>query len=166
LITAKELGANFTDDTFQRNTNPKTLCGTTNPDHVVPPTIDVGSSAKTKTGFSFQQEIGVFADVATASRAFDLDVGGFACSQGTSVDSNSSSQTFTFQKAQDRSTELKVENAVEIDFQSSGFHGQLFFVRTNATVVQFAFIALDTADPSTVSEASSVVLHALDLLAS
>ena len=64
------------------------------------------------------------------------------------------------------SADLSVEKAVEIDFQSNGFHGQLFFVRTKATVVQFAFVALDTSDPSTVSEASSVVLHALDRLAS
>jgi hypothetical protein len=166
LITAKELGSNFTDDTFQRNTKPTTLCGTTNPDQVVPPTIDVGSAAKTKTGISFQQEIGVFADTSTAAQAFDLDVGGFSCAQGTSVDSNSSSQTFTFERAQDRSSVFKVDKAVEIDFQSTGFHGQLFLLRSNATVVQFAFIALDTADPSTVSEPSSVVLHALERLAS
>jgi len=166
LITAKELGSNFADDTFVRNTNPKTLCGTRNPDQVIPPTIDVGSAAKTKTGISFQQEIAVFDDAAAAGRAFDLDVGGFSCSQGTSVDSSSSTQTFTFERAQDRSADLAAEKAIEIDFQSNGFHGQLFFVRTNAAVVQFAFIALDTADTSTVSEASSVVLHALDRLAS
>jgi hypothetical protein len=166
LITAKELGSTFTDDTFRRNTNPKTLCGTPNPDQVVPPKIDVGSAAKTKTGISFQQEIAVFDDAAAAGRAFDLDVGGFSCSRGTSVDSSSSSQTFTFQRAQDRSSDLGVETAVEIDFQSDGFHGQLFLVQTNTMVVQFAFISLDGADTSTVAEASSVVVNALDRLAS
>jgi hypothetical protein len=169
LITAKELGTNFAVDIYRRNTDASTPCGTANPDRSAPPTIDVGSVAKTTTGIRFEQEIGQFADAATAQRAFDLDIGGFSCTQGSIVSTGSSSSTqttLTFQRPQDRSSELNVEKAVEIDFQANGFHGQLFFVRMSAVVVQFVFQTVDSADTSTVPDASSVVRHALDRLAS
>jgi hypothetical protein len=165
LITAKDLGGAFSDDTFGRNIDATTLCGTPNPDGVVPPAIDAGSAAKTKTGISFQEEIAAFDDVETARRALDLDVGGFSCATGITADS-SSTQSFAFQKPRDRSTDLGVENATEIDFQSSGFHGQIFIVRVDVTVLQFAFVALDTSDTSAVPDATSVVSRALERLAS
>jgi hypothetical protein len=166
LITAKDLGTGFTDGSFVRSTAVTTPCGTQNPDRSIPPSIDVGSTAKTATGISFQQEIAVYDDEAIANRAFDLDVGAYSCPRGTILNSsNSSSDSLVFEPTRDHASLFDVDKAVEVDFRSDGFHGQLFFARTNATVVLIAFIWLDTADTSGTRSSLLVTREALDRLA-
>lgn len=160
LLTTKDFGADFKDDTFSRNTDPKLPCGTPNPDLATPPKIDIGVAAHAPAGISVQEEVVIYQNDSNEQTAFAAVVRGYDCAQGTITNSSSSSQPIQFTK-KSRAQELNVTDAVEIDFTASGFRGQLFFIRTNAGIVAFAFSALDTVDTTALPDALTIVKQGL-----
>jgi hypothetical protein len=128
-----------------------------------PADIDVGSEASNAAGTAvFQEEVTVYKDVATAQKVFAAGTQSVSCTHGTV---GSSSRDVTFSSPKDRSSQLKVPTAVEIDFDAGTVTGQLFAIQIRDTVVTMQFSASSSIDASQLPDALTIVKRGLQKLA-
>jgi hypothetical protein len=159
LLTASDISSDFSDVQFQQDYTTPTPCGQPNTNQQFPPTIDVGSTAVNSTkDLAFQQEVSVYKDADTAQKAFTAGLQGVSCGQGTV---GSEQATFT---QKDVSSEFGVSKAIEIDFQSTSFQGQLFAFLADDSIVTFQFQGAPNADTSTLPSPVDITKKGLQKL--
>lgn len=158
MLSATDLGPTFEDGTFTVNSTTPTPCGQDNLNAQVPPAIDVGSQATdTATKAFFREELSVYKDTATATRAFDLGKQGLACTQGTTANG----QGFTLSPAKDVSSDLGVPNSVVIGYQIGTTTGELIAVQSDAGIISFQFEAPSNADKTALPDALTIAKRGL-----
>jgi hypothetical protein len=96
----------------------------------------------------FQEEVTIYKDAATASKAFKAGKDSVSCTQGTTT----GGAAITLSAPKDVSSSLGVTEAIEIDFQTTNGKGQLFAVHTQTGIVTFQFQAANGVDPSTLPD--------------
>jgi len=142
----------------QDNTTPAP-CGQPNTNQQFPPTVDVGSTAVNSTkDLAFQEEVAVYKDANTAGQAFNAGLQGVSCGQGTV---GSEQATFT---QKDVSSEFGVTKAVEVDYQSPSFQGQLFAFLADDSIVTFQFQGAPSADTSQLASPEDITKKGIQKL--
>ncbi|MEY2453614.1 MAG: hypothetical protein QOD92_3188 [Acidimicrobiaceae bacterium] len=158
MLTAPEIGPAFQDGTFAVDNTAPTPCGQPNSNIAVPPTSDLGSQASdSETKAFFREELLIYADAASAGRAFDLGKEGLACTQGTT----SNGTRFTFSAPRDLSSDLGVPNSIAIDYQVGTNAGELIAVLEGNRIVTFQFEAPTSVDRATLPNAVTIAKSGL-----
>ena len=146
---------------FQQDNTTPTPCGQPNANVQFPPTVDVGSTAVNSTqDLAFQEEVRVYKDAGTADKAFAARLQGVSCGHGSV---GSEQATFT---QKDVSSEFGVSKAIEIDFQSPSFQGQLFAFLADDSIVTFQFQGAPSADTSTLPSPEDITKKGIQKLSS
>jgi hypothetical protein len=163
MLTAKEVGAGFVDDTFTVDKTTPTSCGEPNIRQQVPPKRDVGSTSSNGVAF-FQEEAEAYGSSADAQKVLDLIKADAACPSPTIQ----GGQPIVFSAPRDVSSKLTtpVEAAIEIDFETTESTGQLFVIKDTVAIVTFAFAAQKGTDKRQLPVAIDVVNKGLKKIVS
>ena len=124
----------------------------------------MGNEASNSAGdLFFEEEVTVYKDASTASKAFQASKDGVSCTQGTV---GSSSEQVNISPPKDVSSDFGVPEAIEIDVSGNGFEGQLFGIHSGDTIVVFSFVGSTSADTSSIPNPEDIVRQGLKKLSS
>ena len=167
LLTASDIGSQFTDEAFTPSTDTTDPCGNPNSRTVVPPTKDVGSTAaEESSGKVFQEEVLFHKNAADNRKAFAVGLKTFqTCSEGTVVDSGST-ESFTASPPEDVSDEVGVSQAFESTAEVGDTTLISVGVRLDNCIVSFAFQYPTSAGESGKPDATGIAKEGIDLLLS
>lgn len=137
LITAEDVGAGFTDGTEPRpDATVPAICGGPGVVARYPDAVRVGVGFDGPGGTATVQEaVSVYADMATARRAFDAGAAGLDCSQGTV-----SGKPVVVTPAEDLTVDVGGEQALGWRVGGEGFDVVLIAVRSDEVVMTFTFL--------------------------
>jgi hypothetical protein len=164
LLTASDIGSEFTDETFTPSTATEDPCGNPNSRTVVPPTKDVGSTAtEASSDKVFEQEV-LFHETAADNReAFNVALDTFhTCTDGTLSDGT----PFTLSTPEDVSSEVGVTEAFESTAEVGDTTVISVGVRLDNCVVSFTFQYPTSAGESGKPDATGIASDGIDLLLS
>jgi hypothetical protein len=162
LLTAKDLGPDFVDDTFQPSNGKPTACGGPSVNSQVPPEIDVGADAG-GPGF-FEEEVLVFKSDGDAKKALQLAKEGLSCPEPTIEGGGPAS----FSDPTDVSSDIdvQVDDAIRIDVQTEEATGSFFAIRRGNAITSFQFAAQTGTDTSQLPDQLKIVNLGLKRLTS
>jgi hypothetical protein len=168
LLTAEDIGSEFTDQAFTTSSNTTDPCGKPNARAQVPPTKDVGSTAtEPSQNLLFEEEVVFHKNAADNKKAFDIGVNSATtCNQGTQTDSSGSVSSFTISDPKDVSDEVGVTEAVEFTIQSGDTSAILVGVRLDNCIATFLFQFPTSAGESAQPDEISIVKDGVDRLLS
>jgi hypothetical protein len=168
LLTAEDIGSEFTDQTFTPSSDTTDLCGNPNARAQVPPTLDVGSVAvEASSDKRFQEEVVFHKSAADNKKAFDIGINSAkTCNQGTQTDASGSVSSFTISDPTDVSDEVGVTEAVEFTIQSGDQTVILVGVRLDNCIASFVFQFPTSAGESGKPDATGIAKDGVDKLLS
>ncbi|MEY2458217.1 MAG: hypothetical protein QOG30_47 [Acidimicrobiaceae bacterium] len=163
MLTAKEVAPDFTDDTFTADHTGATFCGQTNPDQQVPPLRDVGSTSSNGVA-SFEEEAKAYSSSSDAAQVLDLIKSETTCSSPTIP----GGEPIVLSSPKDVTSQMTtaVEEAIEIDFETTESTGQFFVIKDTVAIVTFSFQAQKGTDVSKLPVALDVVNKGLKKIVS
>jgi hypothetical protein len=163
MLTGKEVGPGFVDGTFTPDNTSPTNCGETNINQQVPPNRDVGSESSTGVA-SFQEEAAAYSSSADAQKVLDLVKAETTCPNPTIP----GGEPIVFSAPKDVSSSLTtpVEQAFEIDFETTEATGQFFVIKDTVAIVTFTFAAQKGTDLSQLPAAIDLVNKGLKKIVS
>jgi hypothetical protein len=163
MLTGKEVRPDFVDGTFTVDNTTPTFCGKQNPNQTIPPARDVGSASSNGVA-SFQEEAAAYASASDAQKVADLLRDETTCPSPTVP----GGQPIVLGAPKDISASLTtpVEQAFEIDFETTEATGQFFVIKDTVAVVTFTFAAQKGTDTSKLPVAIDVVNKGLKKIVS
>jgi hypothetical protein len=167
LLTASDVGSEFTDETFTPSTQTTDLCGNPNARSVVPSTKDVGSAAsEASRNLYFEQEVAFHKNAADNRKAFDVGLNSLrSCTEGTLSDSGST-QSFTISNPEDVSSDVGVSQAVQAEVQAGDVTVITVGVRLDNCIVLFTYQFPTSDGESARPDATGIAKDGIDRLLS
>ncbi|HEX2383142.1 MAG TPA: hypothetical protein VHI95_10925 [Acidimicrobiales bacterium] len=137
LLTASDIGSEFTDGTFTPSDETVDLCGNPNARAVVPPTQVVGSASnEASQDLHFEEEVIFHRTAADNREAFDLALDSLrTCTEGALPDGT----PFTVSSPEDVSSQVGASAAVEATVQAGDTTVIVVGVRLDNCVASFTF---------------------------
>ncbi|MEY2434277.1 MAG: hypothetical protein QOC92_4002 [Acidimicrobiaceae bacterium] len=161
LLTASDIAPDFKDAQFAVDNTSPTACGQPNVGSTIPPDVDVGSTAGNTAGSAFfQEEVSLYKDAATATKAFEEGKTSVSCTQGTT----GNGQPIALSAPKDVSSTLNVKEAIEVDFETADSSGQIFAIHTDTGIISFQFQAAKAVDAKTLPDALVITKKGLQKL--
>ena len=166
LLKAKDIGSEFTDETFTPSTQTTDPCGNPNARAQVPPTKDVGSTAtEASQNLFFEEEVDFYKNANDTKKAFDIAVNSLkTCSQGTLTDSSGSTSSFDVSDVKDVSKELDVTKAVEFTVTAGDTTVIEVGARLDNCIATFTFAFPTSAGQSAVPDEIGISKDGIDRL--
>jgi cytoskeletal protein RodZ len=166
LLKAKDIGSEFTDQTFTPSTQTTDPCGNPNARAQVPPTKDVGSTAtEASQNLFFEEEVEFYKNANDTKKAFDIAVNSLkTCSQGTLTDSSGSTSSFSVLDTKDVSKELDVTKAIEFTVTAGDTTVIEVGARLDNCIATFTFAFPTSAGQSAVPDEIGISKDGIDRL--
>jgi cytoskeletal protein RodZ len=166
LLKAKDIGSEFTDQTFTPSTQTTDPCGNPNARAQVPPTKDVGSTAtEASQNLFFEEEVEFYKNANDTKKAFDIAVNSLkTCSQGTLTDSSGSTSSFSVSDTKDVSKELDVTKAIEFTVTAGDTTVIEVGARLDNCIATFTFAFPTSAGQSAVPDEIGISKDGIDRL--
>jgi hypothetical protein len=163
MLTGSEVGSGFTDSSFTVDNTTPSFCGQQNFNQQVPPLRDVGSASSNGVA-SFQEEAAAYGSSADAQKVLNLAKSETTCPSPTVQ----GGQPIVLTGPTDVTAKMttKVEEAIEIDFETTESAGQFFIIKDTVAIVTFTFVAQKGTATSKLPVALDVVNKGLKKIVS
>ena len=166
LLTARDIGSEFTDGTFTPSTETTDPCGQPNARSVVPPTKEVGSEASDASqNLVFQEDVVFHKSAADNRKAFDVGVNSLrSCTSGTIPNSDGTTSPFSVSGIKDVSAAVGVSKAIQFTVTSGDVSVEEIAARLDNCIAAFVFQFPTSAGESAQPDAISIAKDGLQQL--